>query len=141
MERMLRIAQPIDFEAISTLDKKVIGTAVDRSAQISKAIAESRCIIVTSGSAIQGFSVVSPNAFRQMDFLDLVVVNPSNRRQGVATLLIAHFRESSKSPECWTSTNQSNQAMLTLLRKLGWEVSDHFEDLDPGDPELFFFIN
>jgi GNAT superfamily N-acetyltransferase len=76
-----------------------------------------------------------------MDFLDLVVVDPSNRREGIATLLITHFRETSRTAERWTSTNESNQIMISLLRKLGWHESDHIEQLDLGDPELFFHTN
>jgi hypothetical protein len=53
--------------------------------------------------------------------------------------LIAHFPEMSKTIECWTSANQSNQAMISLPRKLGWQESDYTEELDLGDPELFFF--
>lgn len=140
MEQVIRNAYPVDFEAISNLDLEIIGFAKDRSENIAKAISETRCKVVESSSAIQGFSIASPTAFRGMDFLDLVVVSPSSRRQGIATLLIKHFRESATTPECWTSTNQSNVAMISLLRKLGWHESDHVEELDLGDPELFFFI-
>lgn len=141
MQRTIRNAEPTDFDAISNLDKEVIGTRLDRSGRIATAIAELGCNVMASGSNIQGFSIASPNAFRGMDFLDLVVVSPLNRRQGIATHLIAHFRETSKTPERWTSTNQSNQAMISLLRKLNWHESDHIEELDLGDPEMFFYIN
>lgn len=30
--------------------------------------------------------------------------------------------------------------MISLLRKLGWKESGHTEDLDLGDPDLFFYI-
>lgn len=140
MNRTLRLADPADFPVITKIDAEVVVTSVDRSGLISIAIEQSRCFIVTSDSQIEGYAIASPKAFQGMDFLDLVVVDPSIRNQGVATLLITHFRESANSPECWTSTNQSNQAMLSLLRKLGWHESDHVEELDLGDPELFFFI-
>lgn len=76
-----------------------------------------------------------------MDFLDLIVVGSAYRRQGIATSLITNFSEMSDTDECWTSTNQSNRAMISLLTKLHWYKSDHSEELDEGDPELFFFIN
>lgn len=40
-----------------------------------------------------------------------------------------------------TSTNQSNQALISLLTKLHWCQSGHREELDEGDPELFCFTN
>jgi N-acetylglutamate synthase-like GNAT family acetyltransferase len=141
MKQMLRKAEVVDFDAIATLDKEVIETTLVRSEKITRAIRESRCNVVISSSTVQGFAISNPKAFKGMDFLELVVVNPSTRRLGIATLLISRFRESSNTPECWTSTNQSNQAMITLLRKLGWYESDHVEELDLGDPELFFYIN
>lgn len=141
MERIIRNAEPADFDAISNLDREVIGSALDRSENIARAISEFRCDVVECDSVILGFSIAIPKSFRGMDFLDLVVVSPSSRRQGIATLLIAHFRKTSTTAECWTSTNQSNAAMISLLRKLDWQESDHVEYLDLGDPELFFHIN
>ena len=38
----------------------------------------------------------------------------------------------------FVSTNESNQPMRTLLVGRGYKVSGIIEDLDPGDPELFF---
>jgi GNAT superfamily N-acetyltransferase len=141
MEQVIRIAKSADFDAILNLDKEVIESTIVRSENINRAISEMRCNVVESSSVIQGFSIARPKAFRGMDFLDLVVVRPSSRRQGTATLLIAHFQKMSSTSECGTSTNQSNRAMISLLRKLGWHESDHLEELDPGDPELFFYIN
>ncbi len=141
MERDIRNANQFDFDAIAALDAKVVGGRLNRAEEIDRAIAESRCIVATAGSTIQGFANSKPHGFRGMDFLDLVVVNPSNRRSGIATLLIDHFRKSSKTSECWTSINQSNQPMFSLLRNLGWFESDHVEELDFGDPELFFHTN
>ncbi|HEY3293129.1 MAG TPA: GNAT family N-acetyltransferase, partial [Candidatus Nanopelagicaceae bacterium] len=93
------------------------------------------------GSSIQGFAIHKPQAFRGMDFMDLLVVDPSFRRKGIATLLLVHFVENSNTPQSWTSTNRSNGPMISLLRKLNWCESDHIEELDPGDPDLFFFTN
>ena len=119
MERIIRSAEFADFDAISNLDREVI----------------------ESDSIIQGFSIASPKTFRGMDFLDLVVVRHSSRRQGIATLLISHFRKTSTTSKCWTSTNESNHAMISLLRELNWHESDHVEELDLGDLKLFFYIS
>lgn len=141
MQGKIRIASQTDFNAISILDKEATDARLDRSIQIAKAIAETRCYVMASGLEIQGFAIGNLHAFRGMDFLDLVVVSPHNRRQGIASSLITHFRSLSKTAECWTSTNKSNIPMIALLRKLQWCESEHIEELDPGDPELFFYIN
>jgi hypothetical protein len=38
----------------------------------------------------------------------------------------------------FVSTNESNTPMRTLLVARDYKVSGLIEDLDPGDPELFF---
>lgn len=136
----IRFAIPSDLDALSRLDKEATRLGLDRSGQIAKAISEYRCHVMAAGLVIQGFTIRSPQAFQGMDFLDLIVVAPEYRGQKIATSLLAHFSEMSDSAECWTSTNQSNIPMISLLRKLQWCESDHIEELDEGDPELFFYI-
>jgi len=38
----------------------------------------------------------------------------------------------------FTSTNRSNLAMQSLLRREGWLFSGELDGLDEGDPELVF---
>ena len=59
------------------------------------------------------------------------------RRLGVASRLMATLEEDTPD-RVFVSTNESNQAMRTLLVGRGYKVSGIIEDLDPGDPELFF---
>lgn len=140
MQAKIRFATPADFDAILSLDKEATDSTLDRSQQIAEAIAESRCQVMAAGPDIQGFAIKSSKAFRGMDFLDLLVVGSPYRRRGIATSLITHFSEMSDTDESWTSSNQSNQPMISLLTKLHWCQSDHSEELDQGDPEWFFFI-
>lgn len=141
MQDKIRVADAADLDSICHLDAEASGFTLDRTKEISRAVYEARCFVMASGANIQGFAIRSPQGFRGMDFLDLVVVSLHERRQGIATSLITHFRNMSRTAECWTSTNQSNLPMIALLRKLQWRESGHIEQLDLGDPELFFFIN
>ena len=59
------------------------------------------------------------------------------RRLGVASRLMAALEEDTPD-RVFVSTNESNQPMRTLLVGRGYKVSGIIEDLDPGDPELFF---
>lgn len=139
MQNIIRIADIADFAAILDIDQKVVGDELNRFDQIFQAVQEDRCHVLLSDSRIVAFMIFTPQSFRGMDFLNLLVVDPTYRRQGVATALIGEFMKNSITPECWTSTNVSNQNMLSLLRKLEWIESDHIEELDPGDPDIFFF--
>jgi len=41
----------------------------------------------------------------------------------------------------FTSTNESNQPMQQLLSVLGYVPSGVIHNLDPGDPELVFYLD
>ena len=141
MQSKIRRAESDDIVAIQNLDGQALNSAFNREEQIRAAVLEYRCHVMATGSSIQGFAIHKPQAFRGMDFMDLLVVDPSFRRKGIATLLLVHFVENSNTPQSWTSTNRSNGPMISLLRKRNWCESDHIEELDPGDPDLFFFTN
>lgn len=73
-------------------------------------------------------------------FLELIATLPSQRRLGVATALMAHIEAAFEGDRLFVSTNESNDIMRRLLVKRGYRVSGMVENLDPGDPELFFVI-
>lgn len=138
MQNIIRIANTSDFSAIRDIDQKVVGSRLDRSDQIAWAIQGLKCHVLLSDTLIVAFTIFTPQSFRGMDFLDLLVVHPEYRLQGIATSLISYFKENSATAECWTSTNASNDAMTSLLVKLGWIKSEYSEELDSGDPDIFF---
>ena len=141
MQNKIQWASAKDLDASLEINQKVVGPDQNRSAQISKAVRERRCRVLISNSRITGFMISSPRSFKEMDFLNLLVVDPEYRRKGIASSLIDQFRADSTTAECWTSTNASNQDMLKLLENLSWAESEYSEELDPGDPDVFFFTH
>jgi GNAT superfamily N-acetyltransferase len=59
-------------------------------------------------------------------------------RQGVASALMDKIEAQAQGDRLFVSTNESNTIMRTLLAKRDYKVSGLVENLDPGDPELFF---
>ena len=59
--------------------------------------------------------------------------------QGIGKQLVAYLEERTDGPELWTSTNLSNQRMQRLLASRGFHITGFIDNLDPGDPELFYF--
>ena len=57
---------------------------------------------------------------------------------GIGAALVGHVEGLCKSDRIFTSTNESNLPMQSLLQKLGYKRSGTVDDLDPGDPELFY---
>ena len=92
------------------------------------AIVEGRCV---------GYGVLD-GSFYGNGFVSMLFTDPPHRRSGVATLLMRHLESISPTPKLFTSTNESNLPMQSLLAKLGYERSGVIYNLDPGDPELVY---
>ncbi len=73
-------------------------------------------------------------------FLERIVTAEPHRRRGVAAALMANIEVGIDGDRLFVSTNESNETMRELLVKRGYRVSGMVENLDPGDPELFFVI-
>jgi ribosomal protein S18 acetylase RimI-like enzyme len=88
---------------------------------------------------IAGYIAVAPKHFFGRDFVALVVVAESARRQGVATQLIDAALARASTRTIFTSTNASNAAMRALMSRGGWLISGELDGLDNGDPEIVFY--
>lgn len=135
----IRTASNTDFDAIVRIEERVGKQNSYRSEQVEYAIKNGFCIVATIDFEVLGYLLWNPKSFRSSDFVDLVVVDPTFRRIGVATALLADVLNRSTTSTCWTSTNASNTAMRALLSKLGWIDSGYQKELDAGDPDLFYF--
>ena len=138
MGREIRWAKGKDLPAIQRIDREVVSNPPGRSVQIAEAIERQQCRVILSNSRIVGFMTWSTSSFRESDFINLLVVDANCRRQGFASALLKDFQDISAGGIAWTSTNASNSSMRSLLKKWNWIESDHSEELDPGDPDLFY---
>ena len=72
-------------------------------------------------------------------FIWMLGVHPNYHRHGVASELIRKIMTLVSGEHLYTSTNKSNDAMQSLCKGLGFVESGYLENLDPGDPEIFFY--
>jgi GNAT superfamily N-acetyltransferase len=133
---LIRAANEGDLGEVGNLDG-LVQTARDRSDLLARAQAEGRLIVAEREGDIVGYAV--HGAFFESDFLELVIVHPSHRRQGIATALVHAVEGRSRRGKLFTSTNRSNAPMQRLCETLGFERSGVVENLDEGDPELFYY--
>ncbi len=86
---------------------------------------------------IVGYTVLQ-HSFFSRGFIAMLHVHPDHRRSGIGTALVRHAEALCQSDRIFTSTNESNLPMQSLLQNLGYKRSGMVDDLDPGDPELFY---
>lgn len=109
-----------------------------RAVFLEAAVRQRECYIAREGWDATGFAILTRSFFGQY-FIELLVVHPEHRRQGVAAALIRHLESIVPAEKLFTSTNESNMPMRGLLEKLGYARSGWIDNLDEGDPELIYF--
>ncbi len=105
---------------------------------IRHALGSKECLVAEIDGALAGF-VVWDRGFYGRPFLWMLGVDPAHQHAGVASELIAHVESLNAGHDLYTSTNASNDVMQGLLHKRGFAPVGRLENLDPGDPEIFYF--
>jgi ribosomal protein S18 acetylase RimI-like enzyme len=105
---------------------------------IRHALGTKQCLVAEIDGSIAGY-VVWDHGFYARPFLWMLGVDPEHQHRGVASTLIDRVEALNAGHELYTSTNESNDAMKALLDKRGFTPVGRLENLDPGDPEIFYF--
>lgn len=126
-------------DTLCMIDKEVIGDN-SRSETIKKAVEERRCIICKMPHSIAGFLIFTIDFF-ECSFISFVIVKPSERRKGLATLLLIDFVKRAPTAKIFSSTNRSNSQMQKVFETAGFKRSGYIENLDDDDPEIVYFIS
>ncbi|MDO8912482.1 MAG: GNAT family N-acetyltransferase [Phenylobacterium sp.] len=140
MSVAIRPANPGDLAAILEFDP-VARREERRHDYVSKALAGDRGMdvrVLVLDDEIAGYAVMAE--FFGHPFLERICTAERYLRRGVAGALMANIEGQFEGDRMFVSCNESNQPMRTLLVARGYKVSGMVENLDPGDPELFFVI-
>ncbi|HEY4433186.1 MAG TPA: GNAT family N-acetyltransferase [Candidatus Cybelea sp.] len=103
--------------------------------QLSAGCVDAAC----DGDRIVGF-VTWNREFFGRPFVWLCVVDPKYRRSGVGSLLFAHVERACEGNRLYSSANRSREGMHGFFGRRGYVRAGEV-DLDPGDPEVFYFID
>jgi len=137
----IRPAGPADVAAIEAMDP-VASHDDGRRRFIAERVAAEQALVAVGNDAVGGDSVVGylvmDHGFFGRGFVAMLCVHPGRRRRGIGQALMRHAEGACRTPRIFTSTNRSNLPMQRLLESLGYRCSGMVEDLDPGDPELFY---
>jgi GNAT superfamily N-acetyltransferase len=135
----IRDAVSSDRNAIVSFDR-VVQSDPERVAFIERSLRSATCLVAERESRVVAYGVLEYTFFDN-GFVSMVYVAQPERRQGVGRGLLEALAERCATPKLFTSTNQSNKSMQQLLELLGYVPSGVVENLDPGDPELFYFLD
>jgi ribosomal protein S18 acetylase RimI-like enzyme len=131
------VAQEIEIDEMVALDALVIGNS-SRQNLITQTVKQHQGYVARQENRIVGFLLMHQHFF-ELPFIELLLVHPSFRRQGIGTALMQHLETLSTPGKLFTSTNLSNERMQRLCERLGYVRSGIIENLDEDDPELFYF--
>jgi ribosomal protein S18 acetylase RimI-like enzyme len=109
-----------------------------KSRLISDSILRGHCLVGRVDGVVAGYAIYNREFFGEA-FIWQLLTSPDYRRIGVATSLIRYVELNCRSNKLFTSTNQSNKKMQALMDKLGFCKSGYLDNLDEGDPEIFYF--
>ena len=137
----IRLAKQGDIEEIVKFDHVArIRSRQDRRDFIKRSVLNKKCYVAVIEGKPVGYTVL------QYDFWDfgggfisILLVHEDFRRRGIGSELVEYVEGICKKEKLFTSTNQSNKAMQSLLEKLKYKKSGIIHNLDPGDPELIYF--
>jgi GNAT superfamily N-acetyltransferase len=121
---ILRIAHTMPWTQDEYLERQLAAGAVD---------------VACDGDRIIGFIVWNREFFAR-PFVWLSVVDPKCRRRGIGSLLFAHIERACRGSRLYSSANRSREAMHRFFERRGYVRAGEV-DLDPGDPEVFYFID
>ena len=85
-----------------------------------------------------GYGVLSYTFYSQ-GCIEMLYIAVRQRRRGAGTILLEHMERQCQTAKLFTSTNQSNVPMQTLLERHGYVLSGIIHNLDEGDPEVVYF--
>ena len=136
----IRAAAPQDLKAILDMDP-IADREERRHDYVSKAMRgehgrDVRVLVIDD--ELVGYAIMGE--FFGHPFLERIATATAHRRRGVASAILANIEVGFDGDRLFASTNESNETMRELLVKRGYRVSGMVENLDPGDPEIFFVI-
>jgi len=132
----IRQARDDDVEAMCAADPIAVDGEKRRKFLLDS-VRESTAYVAILDGKVAGYAVLE-HSFFERGFISMLMVGQSHRRNGVGSALVRHLEGLCESERIFTSTNQSNLPMQSLLQRLGYRHSGTVEELDPGDPELFY---
>jgi GNAT superfamily N-acetyltransferase len=134
----IRPGRDSDLDALKAVDSYLAAGHPERAEEIARWLRDDEAYVALEDGQPCAYAALGESQFGR-PFIHMLMVAEPSRGRGIGDRLVAHLEDRVEGPELWTSTNLSNQRMQRLLASRGYQLTGFIENLDPGDPELFFF--
>lgn len=121
----------IEFDHVAQVDEA-------RRDFIARAVQAHSTWVSVIDRQVCGFVIVEYSFYSQ-GFVSLLYTHSNYRRQGIGTALMQQVESICQTEKLFTSTNESNRPMHSLLAKSQFVPSGVVNNLDEGDPEIIYF--
>jgi ribosomal protein S18 acetylase RimI-like enzyme len=133
----IEVAQEVDIDEIVALHA-MVSRSESRRNLITHTVKQHQGYVARHENQIVGLLLLHEHFF-ELPFIEMVLVHPSFRCQGIGAALMQHIETIYTPGKLFTSTNLSNERMQRLCERLGYVRSGIIEHLDEDDPELVYF--
>jgi ribosomal protein S18 acetylase RimI-like enzyme len=137
MTHHIRRAHIADNTILKTLDFST-ETESSRFDAKDKWLKHDEVFLVETENTVTGYAVLRRSGFFDRDNLEMLIIRPSHRGQGLGELLLRHIEPLVQTAQFFITTNLSNHPMQLLLKRLNYISCGFIDQLDPGDPEIVF---
>jgi ribosomal protein S18 acetylase RimI-like enzyme len=134
----MKIKKATRQESAAILDIMTIGSTADHTDLIKYSVKAGICWVASITDKPVGFIILGKASFFDQYMIELLIVHPGYRRQGVASALIRKMEQICPTNKLFTSTNESNIAAQQTYEANGFSRSGYIENLDEGDPEIIY---
>jgi ribosomal protein S18 acetylase RimI-like enzyme len=132
---LVRAATPDDLGALEPILPAFLAPPYKRG-RFLRALSNGEVCVAHVDGGIVGFMWLTE--FFGHRFVNVLAVASHERRNGHAGVLLAAAEANLPTDRIFTSTNRSNTPMHALLARYGWSRCGEVDQLDPGDPEVFY---
>lgn len=132
----IRKAKTDDIYRLKQIDH--LSYQPERASFIERAVSSGTAWVVIVKSEVVAYAVLDHSYFERPT-ISMLMVSSQRRTSGIGNSFVEYLEQICDGLEIWTSTNLSNIPMQRLLAKRGYHLTGFIDNLDPGDPELFYF--
>ena len=133
----IRLAHESDIKDIVLLDQVAHSNDARRDF-IARSIHSGATWVAVIDETVVGYAVLD-YSFYDYGFISMLYVHSQYRKQGIGLALVQRLELTCMTNKLFTSTNESNHPMHSLLARLQYAPSGIINNLDKDDPEIIYF--